>query len=194
MSRVVPVLLFSTALSLMSAVQTRSIAQTASSVPEYFFGTWTVARDCTEAHAGSGRHTVPGAQYRIVRSTVDGVPTYSLQGVDKPGFRWPRGWKNVTLEYRAGPALQTIPADFECIPGEEENSAFLAQSGFSVSPEPYYAEAHWVGKVQIHGETHHVLVFPRNLHGPESAVMLLIDADAGDNLQLDTGGTMISEN
>lgn len=193
MSRVVPVVLFSTALSLMASIQTKSIAQTAGP-PAYFFGTWTVSRDCTEAHAGSSGHTVPGSQYRIATSNAGGVTTYALQTIDKPGFEWPAGWENVTLEYRAGPPLQSIPADFECVPGEEASQPFLAQSNYSVSAEPYYAEAHWVGNVTIHGEAHHVLVFPRNVHGADSAVMLLIDADAGDNLQLDTGGTMISEN
>lgn len=193
--RIAPVLLFSTALSLMASIQTRSIAQDASGIPDYFFGTWTVARDCTEAHAGStGRHTLPGSQFRVVPQTANGETSYVLQAMDKPGLRWSKGWKNVQLEYRAGTALNRIPADFECIPGEEASSPFLAQSGFSVSAEPYYAEAHWVGKVKIHGEDHHLLVFPRNVKGADSAVILLIDADAGDNLQLDTGGTIISQN
>lgn len=196
MARAVPVLLFSTALSLMASIQTRSIAQGASGIPDYFFGTWSVSRDCTEAHAGSsGRHTLPGSQFRVVpQAGADGATTYALQAVDKPGLRWSKGWKSVQLEYRAGPALKSIPADFECVPGEEASSPFLAQSGFSVSAEPYYAEAHWVGHVKIHGEDHHLLIFPRNVKGADSAVMLLIDADAGDNLQLDTGGTIISEN
>jgi hypothetical protein len=193
--RIAPVLLFSTALSLMASIQTRSIAQDASGIPDYFFGTWTVARDCTEAHAGAtGRHTLPGSQFRVVPQTTDGETSYVLQAIDKPGLRWSRGWKNVQLEYRAGTALRSIPADFECVPGEEASSPFLAESGFSVSAEPYYAEAHWVGHVKIHGEDHHLLVFPRNVKGADSAVILLIDADAGDNLQLDTGGTIISQN
>jgi hypothetical protein len=194
MSRVVPVLLFSTALSLMASIQTKSEAHTVSGIPDHFFGTWTVNRDCTEAHSGTGGHTLPGSQFRVVRATVGGEPAYFLQALDQPGKRWASGWKLVKLEYRAGPSLKTIPADFECVPGEETSQPFLAQSGFSVSAEPYYAEGHWIGKVKIHGEDHHLLVFPRETKGADSAVILLVDADAGDNLQLDTGGTVISEN
>jgi hypothetical protein len=194
MSRVAPVLLFSTALSLMASIQTKSEAQTPSGVPEYFFSTWTVNRDCTEAHAGSGGHTIPGSQFRVARSlTADGV-TYTLQTLDKPGLRWSKGWKSVKLEYRGGTPLKSIPADFECVPGEEASQPFLAQSGFSVSAEPYYGQQHWYGNVQIHGQKHHLLIFPRNVKGADSAVILLIDADAGDNMQLDTDGTIISEN
>jgi hypothetical protein len=193
MSRVAPVLLFSTALSLMASIQTRSEAQTPSGIPNYFFNTWTVNRDCTEVHAGSGGHALPGSQFRVVRApTADGV-TYTLQALDKPGLRWSSGWKSVKLEYRAGTPLKSIPADFECVPGEEASSPFLAQSGFSVSAEPYYGQEHWYGSVQIHGEKHHLLIFPRNVKGADSAAIVLIDADAGGNLQLDTDGTIIVE-
>jgi hypothetical protein len=191
MSRVVPVLLFSTALSVMASIQTKTEAQTVSGIPHYFFSTWTIDRDCTEAHAGTGTHTLPGSQFRVVRS-ADG--NYTLQAIDKPGLRWSKGWRNVKLEYRAGTPMQAIPADFECVPGEEASQPFLAQSGFSVSPEPYYGEEHWYGSVQIHGEKHHLLIFPRNAKGADSAAIVLVDADAGDNLQLDTGGTIIVEN
>ena len=191
MPRVVPVVLFSTALSLMASIQTKSEAQVASDIPNYFFSTWTVDRDCTEAHAGNGAHTLPGSQFRVVRSADS---TYTLQSIDKPGLRWSKGWKNVKLEYRAGTAMKSIPADFECVPGQEASQPFLAQSGFSVSPEPYYGQEHWYGSVQIHGEKHHLLIFPRNAKGLDSAAIVLVDADAGDNLQLDTGGTIIVEN
>ena len=193
-SRLVPVLLFSTALSLMASIQTKSEAQNASGIPDYFFSTWTVNRDCTEAHAGTGGHTVPGTQFRIAPSATTNGVTYALQTLDKPGLQWPSGWKSVELVYRSGTAMQSIPADFECVPGEEASSPFLAQSGFAVSGEPYYPQAHWYGKVIIHDQLHHVLIFPRNTQGADSAAILLIDADASGNLQLDTGGTIISEN
>jgi hypothetical protein len=192
MPRVVPILLFSTALSLMAAIQTKTQAQTAPGIPEYFFSTWTVNRDCTEAHSAKSGHTIPGSQFRVARSASDG--SFVLQTLDKPGLRWSNGWRNVKLEYRPGTMLKSIPADLDCIPGEEASQPFLAQSGYSVSPEPYYAEAHWYGTVKIHGEKHHMLIFPRANKGPDSAAVLLIDADAGDNLQLDTGGTIIVEN
>jgi hypothetical protein len=195
MSRIAPVLLFSTALSLMASIQTKSEAQVGIRPPAYFFNTWTVNRDCTEAHAGNGGHTLPGSQFRVVSApNADGSVTYKLQALDKPGLRWSRGWRNVTLEYRAGTQLKAIPADMECVKGEEASQPFLAQSGFAVSAEPYYGEAHWYGTVQIHGEKHHLLIFPRNVKGADSAAIVLIDADAGDNLQLDTGGTIIVEN
>jgi hypothetical protein len=178
----------------MASIQTKSEAQTRSNIPDYFFSTWTVNRDCTEVHAGTGGHTIPGSQFRVARSlTSDGV-TYTLQTLDKPGLRWSKGWKSVQLEYRMGTPLKSIPADFECVPGDEASSPFLAQSGFAVSAEPYYGLEHWYGTVQIHGEKHHLLIFPRNVKGADSAVILLIDADAGGNVQLDTDGTIISEN
>jgi hypothetical protein len=192
MPRVVPVLLFSTALALLASIQTRSEAQTAPGIPDQFFSTWTVERDCTEAHSTINGHTLPGAQFRVTRASSDG--TYALEAIDKPGLRWSDGWRNVKLEYRPGTLLKSIPADFDCIPGAEASQPFLAQSGFSVSPEPYYAEAHWYGSVMIHGEKHHLLIFPRVTRGQDSAAILLIDADAGDNLQLDTGGTIIVQN
>jgi hypothetical protein len=146
-------------------------------------------------HAGSGGHTLPGSQFRVVRTpNAYGGVNYTLQTLDKPGLRWASGWRNVKLEYRAGTPLKTIPADFECVPGEEASQPFLAQSGFSVSAEPYYGEEHWYGTVKIHGEKHHLLIFPRNTKGADSAAILLIDADAGDNMQLDTDGTIIVEN
>lgn len=193
MSRAVPVLLFATGLSLMAAIQTKTQAQTAPGIPEYFFSTWTVQRDCTEAHAAQkGGHTLPGSQFRVARAADGG---YVLQTVDKPGRRpWSAGWRRVQLEYRPGTKITSIPADFECVPGAEESQPFLAQSGFSVSPEPYYAPEHWYGSVTIHGEQHHLLIFPRAVKGKDNAAVLLIDADAGDNLQLDTGGTIIVEN
>src|SRR5262245_59423707 len=194
MSRVAPVLLFSAALSLMASIQTKSEAQTPSGIPDYFFSTWTVNRDCTEVHAGSGGHTIPGSQFRVVRSqTADGGVAYTLQTLDKPGIRWSKNWKSVKLEFRAGTALKSIPADFECVPGEEASQPFLAQSGFAVSGEPYYPQEHWYGTVMIHGQMHHMLIFPRNVKGADSAAVLLIDADAGGNLQLDTDGTVIVE-
>jgi hypothetical protein len=194
MSRVVPVLLFSTALALVASIQTKSVAQTGSSIPDYFFSAWTVNRDCTEAHAGTGGHTLPGNQFRVTRTATDDGVSYSLEPLDRPSHLWSAGWKKVKLEYRPGARMSAVPADFECIPGEEASSPFLAESGFSVSAEPYYGYEHWYGTVTIHGEKHHLLIFPRNTRGSSSAVVMLIDADAGDNLQLDTGGIIIVEN
>jgi hypothetical protein len=194
MPRLAPVLLFSTALSLMASIQTKSEAQTSSGIPDYFFSTYTVSRDCTEAHAGSSHHAFPGSQFKVSRSSSDGGLTYTLQAIDRPGLRWSKGWKDVKLEYRAGARMQSIPADFQCVPGEEESQPFLAQSGFAVSGEPNYPYERWYGTVKIHGQLHHLLIFPRNANGPDSAAVLLIDTDAAGNLQLDTEGVIVVQN
>jgi hypothetical protein len=189
-SRAVPLFLFSTALCVMAAIQPKPAK--ADSVPAYFFKSWTVDRDCTEAHAGTaGGHTTPGLQFRV-RADRDG--TYTLVPVNNSAGQWQRGWQNVKLEYRAGSKMATIPADMECVPGQEESSSFLAQSGFAVGPEPYYPYEHWYGQVMIHGQNHHLLIFPRNVQqGPSTAAVVLIDTDASGNLQLDHNGTIIIE-
>jgi hypothetical protein len=174
----------------MAAIQPRTAK--ADNVPGYFLSTWTVNRDCTEAHAGtSGGHTIPGLKFQVKQQT-DG--TYTLVPLDTKAGRWSPGWKNVTVEYRAGARMAAIPADMECVPGQEASSSFLAQSGFRVSGEPYYPYEHWYGQVTIHGEKHHLLIFPRNVpQGPSDAAVVLIDADAAGNLQLDGNGTIIIE-
>jgi hypothetical protein len=176
----------------MAAFQPQSAK--ADSVPGYFFNSWTVARDCTEAHAGkpSGGHTIPGLQFQV-KQQADG--TYTLVPTDTSAGRWSGGWKGVKVEYRAGAPMNTIPADMECVPGQEASSSFLAQSGYAVSPEPYYPYEHWYGQVTIHGQKHHLLIFPRQAQqGPVDAAIVLIDVDAAGNLQLDDNGTIIIEN
>ena len=188
-ARAVPLFLFSTALSVMSVLQSRPAK--ADTVPDYFLKTWTVNRDCTEVHAGAlAGHTTPGLQFQVV---ADADGTYTLKPVNTGAGRWSRGWQGVTLEYRAGATMSAIPADMECVPGQEASSPFLAQSGFASSAEPYYGYEHWYGQVTIHGEKHHLLIFPRNAQGASSAAIVLIDVDAAGNLQLDQNGTIIVE-
>jgi hypothetical protein len=192
-SRAVPLFLFSTALCVMAAVQPKpALAQTA--IPDYFFKAWTINRDCTEQHAGLGSgHTIPQLQFRVSRNSVDGS-TYALQPVQNTRIgRWTAGWSKVKLEYRAGARMTSVPADMECVPGQEASSSFLGQSGFSSSAEPYYGFEHWYGKVAIHGEEHHLLIFPRNTKGASSAVVVMIDAGNASSLQLDHNGTIIVE-
>jgi hypothetical protein len=173
----------------MAAIQPKPAR--ADTVPAYFFSSWTVNRDCTEAHAGGLKgHTIPGLQFQVKQAGG----SYTLAPVDNSAGHWSRGWKGVTLEYRAGSPMASIPADMECVPGQEASSSFLAQSGYRVSAEPYYAYEHWYGQVTIHGEKHHLLIFPRNVQqGPADAAIVLIDADAAGNLQLDGNGTIIIE-
>jgi hypothetical protein len=189
-SRAVPLFLFSTALCVMAAIQPKPAK--AASVPDYFLKTWTVDRDCTEAHAGTiDGHTTPGLQFQV-KQAADG--TYTLAPVNTGVNRWSRGWQSVKLEYRAGAQMSAIPADMECVPGQEESNSFLAQSGYAVSGEPYYPYEHWYGQVRIHGQNHHLLIFPRNVQqGPATAAVVLVDQDAAGNLQLDHNGTIIIE-
>jgi len=187
MSRAFRLFLFSTALSLAAAVQTKPV-QAQEAIPDYFFKAWTVNRDCTEAHAGGLGHTIPGLQFKPTRNANG---TFSLQAVNTAAGRWARGWQNVKLEYRAGTRMASIPADMECVPGQEESSPFLAQSGYASSSEPYYGYEHWYGLVTVHGAKHHLLIFPRD--GADASVVL-IDVDASSNLQLDHNGTIIVEN
>ncbi len=184
-SRTVPLFLFSTALAVMAAVQPKPAK--ADTVPSYFLSSWTVDRDCTEAHAGSIHgHTIPGLRIQV-KKQADG--TYTLVPVDGT---YSGVWPRVTVEYRAGAQMATIPADMECVPGQEESSPFLAQSGFAVSAEPYYPYEHWYGQVTLHGDKHHVLIFPQNVQqGPASAAIVLIDEDAAGKMQLDGNGTII---
>ena len=186
-SRAVPLFLFSTALCVMAALQPKPAR--ADNVPAYFFSSWTVDRDCTEAHAGAtSGHTLPGLQLQVKQQ---GDGTYTLVPVDTNSGRWSGGWKGVKLEYRAGAQMSGIPADMECVPGQEASSSFLAQSGYAVSAEPYYPYEHWYGQVKIHGQKHHLLIFPRSTQG--AAAVVLIDEDAAGNLQLDDNGTIIIE-
>lgn len=186
-SRAVPLFLFSTALAVMAAIQPKPAK--ADSVPSYFLSKWTVDRDCTEAHSGTIHgHAVPGLQIQVKKQT-DG--TYTLVPVNNT---YTGAFPRVTLEYRGGAQMAAIPADMECVPGQEESSPFLAQSGFAVSGEPYYPYEHWYGQVTLHGEKHHLLIFPQNVQqGPASAAIVLIDEDAAGNMQLDANGTIIIE-
>jgi hypothetical protein len=188
--RALPLVLFSTALAVMAAIQPKPAK--ADTVPSYFLSKWTVDRDCTEVHAGTKYgHTIPGLQIQV-KTEADG--SYTLVPADNAVGRWSRGWKGVKLEYRAGAQMAAIPADMECVPGQEASSPFLAQSGFAVSAEPYYPYEHWYGQVTIHGEKHHLLIFPQNVQqGPASAALVLIDQDAAGNMNLDSNGTIIIE-
>jgi hypothetical protein len=189
-SRAVPLVLFSTALCVMAAIESKPVK--ADTIPSYFLSTWTVDRDCTEAHASTTihGHTVPGLQLRVRREADS---SYTLVPVNNSAGTWSSGW-GVKVEYRAGAKMATIPADMECVPGQEESSPFLAQAGFAVSAEPYYPYEHWYGTVTLHGDKHHVLIFPQNVaQGPASAAIVLIDEDAAGNMQLDSNGTIIIE-
>lgn len=163
-------------------------------IPDYFFKEWTISRDCSEQHAGPEGHVGTGLKFRISRESrsADGQ-TYALEAFDDIQRIWPGNWKQLRLEFRPGTRLERLPADFECVPGESASSPFLAMSGYSIGAEPWYEYEHWYGLVEIHGEAHHVLIFPRSVDGASSAVIVLQDADAGDSIKLDHNGTIHSD-
>ena len=84
-------------------------------------------------------------------------------------------------DHRAGDAQLAKLPGAEIVPIEHEDIV------------KYYGFENWYGKVAIHGEEHHLLIFPRNTKGPNSAVVVLIDAGNASSLQLDHNGTIIVE-
>jgi hypothetical protein len=162
-------------------------------VPAYFFSTWTISRDCSEQHAGPAGHVQTGLRFSVEAASSDGL-TFGLQPIDVDRKLWPGNWKKVRLQYRAGAKMTSIPADFECVPGQESASPYLALSNYSQAPEPSYEFEHWYGILLIHDEPHHVLIFPREHQGESSALMMIQDLDARDSIQLDHNGIIHSEN
>jgi hypothetical protein len=188
MSRIAPPALLGAALSVLSLTAPDARSQDAA-VPSYFFNEWRVSRDCSEPHAAPAGHTQTGLRLRVTPS-ADG---FALETIDAENRKWSSGWSGAKLEYRAGTPLAAVPADFECVPGEEASSPFLAMGGHSVSAEPWYENEHWYGLLKIHGQAHHVLIFPIASGGGAKAVIVLQDADASDNIELDHDGTIIIE-
>jgi len=169
----------------------------AAEIPPYFFSQWTVTANCTEANAGPAARVQAGLQFKIAsQPAADG--TYTLQTIDAAGQQWASAWSGVKLEYRAGTAMATVPADFECLAGSEaastSSSPFLAMSGYVQTAEPYYAQQHWYGLVKVNGQLEHVLIFPRDAKGDKSAIIVLQSANAGSNISLDDNGVINSKN
>jgi hypothetical protein len=168
----------------------------AAEIPSYFFSQWTVTANCAEANAGPAARVQAGLQFKIASEpAADG--TYTLQTINAAGQQWASAWSGVKLEYRAGTAMATVPADFECLAGSEAASAsaspFLAMSGYVQTAEPYYAQQHWYGLVKVHGQLEHVLIFPRAAKGDKSAIIVLQSASAGSNISLDDNGVINSK-
>ena len=106
-------------------------------IPAYFFSTWTISKDCSEQHAGPTGHVKTGLRFSINVESADGL-AFRLKPIDVNQALWPGNWKRVRLEYRAGAKMNTLPADFACVPGQESASPYLAMSNYSVTPEPTY--------------------------------------------------------
>jgi hypothetical protein len=188
---------FSRKLVLTSAVAVQCLiatlagapARAASAIPAYFFKEWTVAKNCTEQHAGLAARVATGLKLKISANSVDGDSGY-VQAEDVGSNHWAANWNGMKLQYRAGSAIQTLPADFECIPGQEATSPFLAMSNYAQSTEPYYEQAHWYGLTRIHGQLEHVLIFPRNSSTGPAAVIVMQSVVAPGAVRLDDNGVI----
>lgn len=170
----------------------------AADIPQYFFSQWTVTANCTEANAGPAARVQPGLQFKIASNTPAADGTYKLQAINAAGQKWASEWTGVKLQYRPGVKMTTVPADFECVAGAETSSTaaspFLAMSGYVQTAEPQYAQQHWYGLAKIHGQMEHVLIFPRDVKGENSAIIVLQSATASSNVVLDDNGVVNSKN
>lgn len=173
-----------------------AVAPDGSTIPSFFFSEWTVTANCAEAHAGLAARVATGLKLKI-SATPDSNGNYVLQAEDTGTASWPSGWNGLTLQYRSGPLLATVPADFVCVPGQESASSstspFLALNGYAQAAEPYYEQAHWYGLATIAGQEEHVLIFVRAAHGPSSAIIVLQSVNAPSTLQLDDDGVVTTE-
>ncbi len=106
--------------------------------------------------------------------------------------RWAANWNGLTLAYRAGSKMTSVPADFECIPGAESSSPFLAMSGFAQAAEPFYEQEHWYALATIHGQLEHVLIFPleTSASGDTSVVVVMESVNSPSTVQLDDDGVL----
>jgi hypothetical protein len=161
----------------------------AAQIPDYFFKGWTVAKNCTEQHAGLAARAEAGLKFLITRDTSQ-EGGYVFQAVDNGQSKWAANWNGMKLEYRPGSKLATVPADFECIPGQESSSPFLAMSGFAQASEPYYEPEHWYGIATIHGQVEHVLIFPRDSSAGPAAIIVMQSVNAPGTVKLDEDGVI----
>ena len=191
MSRIAPLVLFFVAQLFVASIAPPVQAQSASAIPAYFFNEWTITKSCTQLNSGSPAHAQAGLRLHVDPVSADG--RYSLRAIDRAQQRWAGGWRTLKLEYRAGTKMRSVPADFECVPGEEASSPFLAMGGYSQTAEPQYEQEHWYGFATINGEAQHILIFPRQARGPSSVVIVVQDADSGDDVTLDSDGTIHGE-
>jgi len=170
----------------------------AAQIPSYFFSQWTVTANCTEAHAGPAARVQSGLQFKISPSSAAGDGSYTLEAINVSGKQWASNWNGVKLEYRPGTKMTTVPADFECAAGSEaastSSSPFLAMSGYVQTAEPQYAQQHWYGLARINGQLEHILIFPRDMKGDKSAIVVLQSASNSTDISLDDDGVLNSRN
>jgi hypothetical protein len=175
---------------LIAGLAPAAYAADGSGIPGYFFHEWTVSSNCVEESAGLAAQVPTGLKFRISQDTLETDGSYVFEAEDASQQHWAKNWNGSRLEYRPGTVLTTLPADFECIPGQPPTSSFLTMSGYAVSAEPYYEQQHWYGIAKIHGQLEHVLIFPVNSSSGASAVVVLQSANAPTTVQLDSNGVI----
>jgi hypothetical protein len=164
-----------------------------STIPGYFFKEWTVATNCTEQHAGLAARVAAGLKFKISADTQAADGSYVFQAEDVGQQHWAANWSGMKLQYREGTEMKTLPADFECIPGQEATSPFLAMSNYAQASEPYYEHRHWYGVAKIHGQLEHILIFPSNAASGPKAVVVMQSANSASTVQLDDNGVIHME-
>jgi len=117
----------------------------ADTIPDYFFTEWTVSKNCTEQHAGLAARVQTGLKFKISRDSQAADGSFVFEAQDSGQKQWGANWNGMKLQFRPGTDMKTLPADFECIPGQEATSPFLAMSNYAQATEPYYEQAHWYG-------------------------------------------------
>jgi len=162
----------------------------AGTIPDYFFKQWTVSKNCTEQHAGLAARVQTGLKFKISRDTQAADGSYVLQTEDAAQQHWAANWNGMKLVYRPGTEMKALPADFECIPGQEATSPFLAMSNYVQSTEPFYEQRHWYGVAKIHGQLEHILIFPSSAASGPKAVVVMQSANSAGTLQLDDNGVI----
>jgi hypothetical protein len=166
----------------------------AATIPDYFFKEWTVAKNCTEQHAGLAARVQTGLKFKVTPDNLAADGSYVFQAEDAGQQHWAANWNGMKLSFRAGTAMTTLPADFECIPGQEATSSFLAMSNYAQATEPYYEQAHWYGLAKIQGQLEHVLIFPRNSAEGPAAVIVMQSVNSSRAVQLDDNGVIHVQN
>jgi len=162
----------------------------AADIPDNFFQEWTVSKNCTEQHAGLAARVAKGLKFRISRDTKAADGSYVFQTENTGQQRWNANWGGIKLQYRPGPEMKTLPADFECIPGQEASSSFLAMSNYAQATEPQYEQGHWYGLARIHGQLEHILIFPSTSASGPKAVIVMQSVTASNSIQLDDNGVI----
>jgi hypothetical protein len=162
----------------------------AGTIPDYFFKEWTVAKNCTEQNAGLAAQVPAGLKFKISRDGQAADGSYVFEAEDVGQQHWAINWNGMKLEYRAGTEMTTLPADFECIPGQEATSPFLAMSNYAQATEPFYEQRHWYGVAKIHGQLEHILIFPSNAAAGPRAVIVMQSVNSPGTVQLDDNGVI----